>query len=104
MLRVGRHCPGAVLDSTWFSYALPLARALPGRLVEAHCIVPVELARARCRARAEQRHGGHLDEARTEDELWGTPIRPLGLGRVVRVGTSSAVDIVELARTVASPP
>jgi predicted kinase len=29
MLRVARHCPGAVLDSTWFSYALPLARSLP---------------------------------------------------------------------------
>ena len=30
MLRVARRCPGAVLDSTWFGYALPLARALPG--------------------------------------------------------------------------
>src|SRR5215467_4640695 len=27
MLRAARTCPGAVLDSTWFDYALPLARA-----------------------------------------------------------------------------
>ena len=33
MLRVVGRCPGAVLDSTWFGYALPLAQALPGRLV-----------------------------------------------------------------------
>lgn len=104
MLRVASHCPGAVVDSTWFSYALPLARALPGRLVEVHCIVPVELARARYRARAEQRHAGHLDEARTEDELWGLPIRPLRLGRVIRVDTSGEVDIVGLASRLASTP
>ena len=104
MLRVARHCPGAVLDSTWFSYALPLARALPGRRVEVHCIVPVELARARYRARAERRHAGHLDDARTEDELWGMPIRPLGLGRVVQVDSSGEVDIVELASSLASTP
>jgi len=36
MLRAARTCPGAVLDSTWFDYALPLARALPGRLIEVH--------------------------------------------------------------------
>jgi len=32
MLRTARTCPGAVLDSTWYDYALPLARTLPGRL------------------------------------------------------------------------
>jgi predicted kinase len=52
MLRVARRCPGAVLDSTWFGYALRPARALPGRLVEVHCTVPLELARARYRARS----------------------------------------------------
>jgi hypothetical protein len=31
MLRVARTCPGAVMDSTWFDYALPLARVLPGQ-------------------------------------------------------------------------
>src|SRR6202044_2506506 len=76
MLRAARTCPGAVLDSTWFDYAVPLARALPGRLIEVHCTVPVELAKARYRARTGQRHAGHLDDARSDQELWGAPSRP----------------------------
>jgi hypothetical protein len=52
MLRVARHCPGPVLDSTWYDYALPLARELPGQLAEVHCIVSLDLARARYRARS----------------------------------------------------
>lgn len=101
MLRLGRHCPGAVLDSTWFDYAIPIARTLPGLLVEVHCVVPVEVARSRYRARTGQRHAGHLDQQRNEDELWATPPRPLGLGPVVNVDTSSQVDIAQLACTVA---
>jgi predicted kinase len=100
MLRVARNCPGAVLDSTWFDYAIPVARTLPGRLVEVHCIVPAEVARSRYLARTGQRHAGHLDQARTEHELWGTPPRPLGLGAVLTIDTSGQVDIARLARTV----
>ena len=76
MLRVAHRCPAAVLDSTWFDYALPLVATLPGRIVEVHCIVPVPLARARYRARAGARHAGHLDADRSEEELWGSPSRP----------------------------
>ena len=101
MLRVARHCPGAVLDSTWFDYALPLARALPGKLAEVHCVVPRDLARARYLARAAHRHAGHLDTARTETELWGQPSRPPGLGPVVPVDTSSPVDAAKLAAALA---
>ena len=101
MLRAARTCPGAVLDSTWFDYALPLARALPGRLIEVHCTVPLELARTRYRARASRRDAGHLDDARSDDELWGEPPRPLGLGPVVVVDTSGPVDIAELAAAMA---
>jgi predicted kinase len=101
MLRVAGRCPGAVLDSTWFGYALPLARALPGQLIEVHCTVPPELARARYRARIGQRHAGHLDDAREDDELWGTPSRPLGLGPVVAVDTSGPVDVAGLAASLA---
>ena len=100
MLRVARHCPGAVLDSTWFDYAIPIARTLPGRRVEVHCIVPLEVTRSRYLARTAQRHAGHLDQARTEQELWGTPPRPLGLGTVLNTDTSGEVDIAGLARTV----
>ena len=101
MLRAARTCPGAVLDSTWFDYALPLARALPGRLIEVHCTVPLELARARYLARAGHRHAGHLDDARSDQELWGEPSRPPGLGPVVVVDTSGPVDIAELAAAMA---
>jgi predicted kinase len=99
MLRAARGCPGAVLDSTWFDYALPLARTLPGRLIEVHCAVPLELAKARYRARAGHRDPGHLDEARSDQELWGEPSRPPGLGPVVVVDTSGPVDTAGLAAT-----
>ena len=99
MLRVAQRCPGAVLDSTWFEYADPLVRQLPGRCAEVVCTVPVELARARYQARAGQRHAGHLDEARTEAELWGAPPRSPRVGPVLEVDTSGTVDVRELAAT-----
>jgi predicted kinase len=101
MLRVAARCPGAVLDSTWFSYALPLARSLPGLLAEVHCTVPLDVARTRYQARAAGRHAGHLDADRTDAELWGEAVRPLGLGPVVTVDTSTPVDIPQLAATLA---
>jgi predicted kinase len=101
MLRVAGRCHGAVLDSTWFDYAIPLARTLPGQLVEVHCTVPLELAKTRYRARAGQRHAGHLDHVRGDDELWGKPVRSLGLGPVVEVDTSGPVDVAGLAATLA---
>ena len=101
MLRVAQGCPGAVLDSTWFEYADPLVRQLPGRCAEVICTVPVELARARYQARAGQRHAGHLDEARTEAELWGAPPRSPRAGPVLEVDTSGPVDVHQLAATLA---
>jgi hypothetical protein len=97
MLRVATRCPGAVLDSTWFDYARPLVAALPGRVVEVRTALPRELARERYLARAAGRHAGHLDLARTEDELWGRPVAPLGAGPVVEVDTSGPVDVSALA-------
>jgi predicted kinase len=97
MLRVARRCPGAVLDSTWFDYALPIARALPGQLVEVRCTVPLEVARARYQARAGHRDAGHLDDARSNQELWGESSRSLGLGPVVEVDTITPVDVARLA-------
>jgi predicted kinase len=92
MLRVARGCPAAVLDSTWFGYTVPHLRRLSAPLVEVHCVVPVEVARARYRARAAHRHAGHLDARRGEQELWGRPYRPLGVGPVIEVDTRRPVD------------
>jgi predicted kinase len=92
-LRIARRCPGAVLDSTWFDYTKPLVEALPGPVVEVRCVVPLEVARSRYYARAAGRHAGHLDLAREEAELWGAPVRPLGVGPLVEVDTTVPVDI-----------
>lgn len=78
LLRVATRCPGAVLDSTWFGYALPLARSLPGRLVEVHCTVPQDVAQARYRARTAGRHTGHLDADRPSGSRGGAVLRARG--------------------------
>lgn len=101
MLRIARHCPGAVLDSTWFDYALPLLRTLPGQLMEIRTVVPLELARARYQSRAATRHAGHFDGVRSEQELWGNPSEPLRLAPVIEVDTSGPVDIAPLAGAIA---
>jgi predicted kinase len=100
MLRVAARCPGAVLDSTWFDYTRPLVTALPGRLVEVRTVVSRELARERYRARAAGRHPGHRDAERTEAELWGAPVPPLGVGPLLEVDTSGPVDVPALAARV----
>ncbi|SMD06653.1 AAA family ATPase [Kibdelosporangium aridum] len=97
LLRVAQRCPGAVLDSTWFDYTTPLVQALPGRVVEIRCVVPVEVARSRYHARAAHRHSGHLDLRRDESELWGRPVAPLGIGPLIEVDTTHPVDIPALA-------
>ncbi len=100
VLEVARTCPGAVVDSTWFDYTRPLVQRLPGALVEVRCLVPRDLAMARYRARAATRDRAHLDALRSEDELWGEPVGPLGVGPLLEVDTSTDVDTASLARRV----
>jgi predicted kinase len=102
MLRVARGCPGAVLDSTWFGYTEPLVRELPGQLVEVRCDVPLSLARQRYHARMAERHRGHLDRQRTEQELWEASSEPLGVGPLITVDTSGPVDMAALASAIAA--
>ena len=59
------------------------------------------MAKSRYRARASQRHAGHLDAARGDAELWEEPARALGLGPVVEVDTSGPVDVARVAATLA---
>src|SRR4029079_17292304 len=77
MLTVARRCPDAVLDSTWFDDVRHFVDALPRPLVEVRCIVDQQVARGRYLARAGERHAGHLDLERSDDELWGRPVQPL---------------------------
>ena len=97
MLTVARQCPNAVLDSTWFDDARPFVDALPRPLVEVRCIVDEQVARRRYLARAGQRSRVHLDLERDDDELWGRPVRPLGVGPLVDVDTSGPVDVPAVA-------
>ena len=101
MLRVAHRCPaGAVMDSTWYPYTLPLVEDLQGHIVEVRCILARELARKRYLARARSRHPGHLDIERSENELWGRPVDPLGVGSLVEADTSEPIDEGALARIV----
>jgi predicted kinase len=100
MLRVAHRCPGAVMDSTWYEYTRPLVAALTGPIVEIRCILPRELARSRYLARATTRHPGHLDLARDEGELWGTPPTPLGVGIAIDVDTTIPTDVRAIAQQV----
>lgn len=98
VLRAARGCPAAAIDSTWYPYSLPLVRELPGPFVEIRCRVGLDIARERYRTR--RRDARHLDHVRTEDELWGTEVPPLGVGPLLEVDTGAPVDVNALARRV----
>ena len=98
LLHLATDLPGAVIDSTWYPYVTPLVAALPAPVVEVRCLVPLDLARQRYSSR--RRGAGHLDDRRTEAELWGEPVAPLGAGPLVEVDTSGAVDLDALVERV----
>ena len=100
LLAAAKGCPAAVVDSTWFPYAEPLVRSLPGPIVEVRCRVPLEIARERHLRRVRDQR--HLDGLRDEEELWGEEVAPLGLGPRREVDTSDAVDVAEVAAVVRS--
>jgi len=98
LLSTARGCPAAVIDSTWFTYAEPLARALPGPIVEVRCRVPRATARERYLRRVRDQR--HLDGLRDEAELWGEEVAPLGLGPLIDVDMTGAVDVPGVAAAV----
>lgn len=100
VLRAGNGCRGAVIDSTWFPYSLPLVEQLPGPFVEIRCRLGVDLARERFRERV--RDARHLDGFRTEEELWGSEVAALGVGPLIEVDTTNPVDVVALADRIRS--
>ena len=98
VLRAAQGCSGAVIDSTWYPYSEPLVRALPGPVVELRCRVPLDVARERYRNRV--RDDRHLDQQRTEEELWGDEVAPLGVGPLIEVPTTVPVSTARLATAV----
>ena len=99
-LRAAEGRTAAVIDSTWYPYALPLVRRLPGPFVEIRCRLDVALAQERYHRR--DRDPRHLDDRRTDAELWGAEVAPLGVGPLLEVDTSGPVDIASLADLVRS--
>ena len=100
VLRAAEGRTAAVIDSTWYPYTLPLVRRLPGPFVEIRCRLDVALARERYHGRG--RDPRHLDDRRTEAELWGAEVDPLGAGPLLEVDTSGAVDVASVAERVHS--
>ncbi len=100
MLAVARSSPGAVLDSTFYDYTVPLLRALPGALVEIRCMAPRSVVAARYEARSKLRDPGYFDAQRPFEELWDAHLDPLGLGPVIEVDTTGEVDVPALARAI----
>src|SRR5690348_252255 len=99
LLTVAASCPqGAVLDSTFYPYAVPALEQLPGRVVEIRCHCPEDVVRARYRARSASRGPGHFDSERPDAELFSEHhFTSLGLGPLIEVDTSVAVDVERLA-------
>ena len=104
VLRAARDYPGAVIDSTWFPSSLALLQEMPGPFVEIRCKIALELVRERfaARTRSRERDERHLDSQRTEEELWGREVAPLGVGPLIEVDTSVEVDVPALAAAIAA--
>ena len=98
-LRAAEERTAAVIDSTWYPYALPLVRRLPGPFVEIRCRLHVTLAQERFQRR--DRDPRHPDDRRTDAELWGAEVAPLGRAPF-EVDTSGPVDSASLAELVRS--
>lgn len=97
-LRAARGCRAAVIDSTWYPSSLPLVRELEGPFVEIRCRAPMDVVRERYHERVRDER--HLDHLRTEDELWGREVAPLGVGPLLEVDTDGPVDISEVVAEV----
>ena len=103
MLTVARTSLGAVLDSTFYPYTKPHLRALPGQLIEIRCVCPRDVVEARYRARTGTRTGGYFDSERPVEELWNEHhLTATGLGSLLEVDTTDAVDAAAVASRVRS--
>jgi predicted kinase len=101
--RLADQTSGAILASFWKHARVSgesgtptgWLQALPGKIVEAHCVCPPAVAAQRFASR--KRHDGHLDRDKRSDDLVAAferlaALGPLGLGPLVNVETSGEVD------------
>lgn len=100
VLEAAQERTAAVIDSTWYPYSRDLVGRLPGPFVEVRCRLDVALAKQRYRRRS--RDPRHLDDERTDAELWGSEVDALGVGPLLVVDTTEPVDVTALAGRVRS--
>jgi predicted kinase len=100
MLAAARTVDPSVLESSWVPASHGGVHALAGPFAVVVCEVPRELAAGRYRRRTGTRAAGHLDDLRTDAELWGAPPPVPGVGPVLRVDTAGPVDLPGLAAAV----
>jgi predicted kinase len=96
--RVARSMGSAVLDNFFHAGDRANVKALGGPFLEVHCSPPPEVAKARYSART--RHPCHFDleYGVPQFDRWiEQDTRPLGLGPVLEVDTTSAADISSIA-------
>ncbi len=104
---------GALLVSFWRLPGMPpdsgtptdwLAR-LSNNIVNLHCACSADLAAARFTRRT--RHPGHMDSARSREQILTSiqeleQLKPLDLGERVSVDTSAEIDLVNLVNQISS--
>ncbi|GAA1033438.1 hypothetical protein GCM10009557_35160 [Virgisporangium ochraceum] len=97
-----------ILETWWFRPRdLPfveagLRRCDPTSVIEAWCDVPPHVAKSRYGAR--HRHRIHDDQGKLADAWprWETEAEPLGVGPVVRVDTSTPVNLADVSKQIAN--
>jgi hypothetical protein len=93
------HAPAAMLEANfrpYSDYERGKLAALPGPLVEVYCRCPLELAAKRFADRHADRHPTHTSAEVTLEYLADFD-RPIALGPVIEVDTTSSVDLESLA-------
>jgi predicted kinase len=96
------HTPAAVLEANFrpkSDYERARLAALPGPLVEVYCHCPPEVAAERYAARHARRHPTHVSSV-IPAEMLAEFDEPVGLGGLVPVDTTQAVDVETVAGAV----
>lgn len=98
---LAERCPASILEANFrphSAYERSRIEALSACVVEIYCWCPPEVAAARYAARATDpsHHPAHV-LPRLSPELLGEFDRPVGIGTVIRVDTTAAVDVGAVA-------
>jgi predicted kinase len=96
---LARHAPAAVLEANFYpksAYQRGKLVGLGAPLVEVYCQCPPQLAAERYAARHASRHPTHISSEVTAEQLADFD-RPIALGPVIEVDTTTPVDLDALA-------